>query len=88
MKELLTTEDLAYVLGINVKKINNLMGRGLAGLLPPMLPREKGYLRVWSARAVETWLNERSKLKFYAEKGSESDEASQKRGRGRPRKRG
>ena len=88
MKELLTTEDLAYVLGINVKKINNLMGRGLAGLLPPMLPREKGYKRVWSARAVETWLNERSKLKFYAEKGSESDEASQKRGRGRPRKRG
>ena len=88
MKELLTTEDLAYVLGINVKKINNLMGRGLAGLLPPMLPGEKGYKRVWSARAVETWLNERSKLKFYAEKGSESDEASQKRGRGRPRKRG
>ena len=88
MKELLTTEDLAYVLGINVKKINNIMGRGLAGLLPPMLPREKGYKRVWSARAVETWLNERSKLKFYAEKGSESDEASQKRGRGRPRKRG
>ena len=77
MKELLTTEDLAHVLGINVKKINNLMGRGLAGLLPPMLPREKGYLRVWSARAVETWLNERSKLKFYAEKGSESDEVSQ-----------
>ena len=88
MKELLTTEDLAHVLGINVKKINNLMGRGLAGLLPPMLPREKGYKRVWSARAVEAWLNERSKLKFYAEKGSESDEASQKRGRGRPRKRG
>ena len=88
MKELLTTEDLAYVLGINVKKINNLMGRGLAGLLPPMLPREKGYMRVWSARAVETWLNERSKLMIYAEQGSESDKASQKRGRGRPRKRG
>ena len=28
MKELLTTEDLAHVLGINVKKINNLMVRG------------------------------------------------------------
>jgi len=88
MKELLTTEDLALVLGVNIKKINNLIARGLAGLLPPMLPRDKGHMRVWSARAVETWLNERSKLKFYAEKGSESDEASQKRGRGRPRKRG
>ena len=88
MKELLTTEDLAYVLGINVKKINNLIVRGLASLLPPMLPREKGHMRVWSARAVEAWLNERSKLKFYAEQGSESDGATQKRGRGRPRKRG
>ena len=88
MKELLTTEDLALVLGVNIKKINNLIARGLAGLLPPMLPRDKGHMRVWSARAVETWLNERSKLKFYAEQGSESDEASQKRGRGRPRKRG
>ena len=88
MKELLTTEDLALVLGVNIKKINNLIARGLAGLLPPMLPREKGHMRVWSARAVETWLNERSKLKFYAEQGSESDEATQKRGRGRPRKRG
>ena len=88
MKELLTTEDLALVLGVNIKKINNLIARGLAGLLPPMLPRDKGHMRVWSARAVETWLNERSKLKFYAEQGSESDEATQKRGRGRPRKRG
>ena len=87
MKELLTTEDLALVLGINVKKINNLMVRGLEGLLPPMLPRQKGCMRVWSARAVETWLNERAKLKFYSEQNSESDEVSQKRGRGRPRKR-
>ena len=88
MKELLTTEDLALVLGVNIKKINNLIARGLAGLLPPMLPRDKGHMRVWSARAVETWLNERSKLKFYAEQDSESDGATQKRGRGRPRKRG
>ena len=88
MKELLTTEDLALVLGVNIKKINNLIARGLAGLLPPMLPRDKGHMRVWSARAVETWLNERSKLKIYAEQGSESDGATQKRGRGRPRKRG
>ena len=88
MKELLTTEDLALVLGVNIKKINNLIARGLAALLPPMLPRDKGHMRVWSARAVETWLNERSKLKFYAEQGSESDGAKKKRGRGRPRKRG
>ncbi len=87
MKELLTTEDLAHVLGINVKKINNLMVRGFASLLPPMLPRQKGCMRVWSARAVETWLNERAKLKFYCEQNSESDEVAQKRGRGRPRKR-
>ena len=87
MKELLTTEDLAHVLGINVKKINNLMVRGLASSLPPMLPRQKGCLRVWSARVVETWLKERAKLKFYSEQSSDSDEVTQKRGRGRPRKR-
>ena len=87
MKELLTTEDLAQVLGINVKKINNLMVRGLASSLPPMLPRQKGCLRVWSARVVETWLKERAKLKFYSEQSSDSDEVTQKRGRGRPRKR-
>ncbi len=87
MKELLTTEDLAHVLGINVKKINNLMVRGLASSLPPMLPRQKGCLRVWSARVVETWLKERAKLKFYSEQSSDSDEVKQKRGRGRPRKR-
>ena len=87
MKELLTTEDLAHVLGINVKKINNLMVRGLASSLPPMLPRQKGCLRIWSARVVETWLKERAKLKFYSEQSSDSDEVTQKRGRGRPRKR-
>ena len=87
MKELLTTEDLAHVLGINVKKINNLMVRGLASSLPPMLPRQKGCLRIWSARVVEAWLKERAKLKFYSEQSSDSDEVTQKRGRGRPRKR-
>lgn len=87
MKELLTTGDLANMLGINTKKIDNLINRGMVDSLPPMLPRQKGCLRIWSARVVEAWLKERAKLKFYSEQSSDSDEVTQKRGRGRPRKR-
>lgn len=85
MKEILNKKELAEVLGITVKRIDNLFLREQGYRLPPSLPRQKGELRLWSGRAVEMWLDEMARISF-EKQPTVVEKQEEKRGRGRPRK--
>lgn len=84
MKEILDKHDLAKILGISVKRIENTITRQQYEKLPPMMPRTTGQKRYWAGRVVEKWLQGQVELATHDAQPVAKTEG--KRGRGRPRK--